>query len=136
MSQRLLRHLAGALALLLTLAGCDPRLLPGGGLPNTGVPQDGISQTIPLIEGELVDAAGQPVEGATVRAYVAPYRIEALSPDPVSASETTTDAHGAFKLVAPSLGSVAVEARGKGQKALRTGVSVKSGTQVELGTLS
>lgn len=121
---------------MVLIGGCDPKLLPGGGSPGTGLPRDGVSQTIPFITGQLVDGAGQPVEGAAVRAYVAPYRIEGLSTEPMAAVETTTDAQGAFKLASPPLGSVAVEASGHGQKALRTGVTIKSGATVELGTLA
>lgn len=135
MRQNFLCLLALCLALMLLIGGCDPKSLPGG-LPNTGVPQDGVSQTIPFITGQLVNGTGQPVAGATVRAYVAPYRIEGLSTEPAASVEATTDAQGAFKLVSPPLGSVAVEARGSGQKALRTGVSVAQGAKVDLGVLS
>lgn len=115
------------------LVGCELKSLPGG---LQGPAFDGVSQTIPLIVGTLVDGSGQPVEGAKVRAYVAPYRIEALSTEPAAAVETMTDTKGTFRLDSPPLGTVAVEARGRGLKALRTGVAVSSGATVELGTLS
>lgn len=129
-----LRYLLAA-CMALAIAGCPLKPLPGG-LPGTGLPQDGVSQTIPLIHGELVDAAGRPVAGADVRAYRAPYRIEGLSSEPVSAVSATTDAQGGFQLVAPPEGSVTVEARDHGQKAMRLGITVGKGARVELGTLS
>lgn len=127
------RLLTWCLALTVLVVGCELRPLPGG-IP--GPRFDGVSQTIPFIVGTLVDGSGQPVEGATVRAYVAPYSIEGLSPEAMAAVETTTDARGGFKLDSPPLGSVAVEARGRGLKALRTGVAVAMGATVELGTLA
>lgn len=132
---RVVLRLLTSLLLLATLvaAGCDLRPLPGG---VQGPRFDGVSQTIPFITGQLVDGSGSPVEGATVRAYVAPYRIEGLSTETAASVETTTDARGAFRLESPPLGSVAVEARMRGQKALRTGVAVSTGASVEIGTLA
>lgn len=127
------RLLTWCLALTVLVVGCELRPLPGG-IP--GPRFDGVSQTIPFIVGTLVDGSGQPVEGATVRAYVAPYSVEGLSSEAMAAVETTTDARGGFKLDSPPLGSVAVEARGRGLKALRTGVAVAMGATVELGTLA
>ncbi|HEY9899919.1 MAG TPA: carboxypeptidase regulatory-like domain-containing protein [Pantanalinema sp.] len=125
--------LAGAVA----LSGCaigvptDPtRLLPGA--------QDGVSQTIPLIEGRVLDAAGRPVPDAAVRAYAPAYRLDApASSGPVAAVSARTDADGRFVLSAPPVGSVAVEASApSGLKALRLGVRVAQGERVPLGTLT
>lgn len=122
---------AGAIA----LAGCrigDPSVP----LPVKGA-QDGVSQTIPLIEGKVLDAQGQPVPGAAIRAYASRYRIEGISSQVDSAVTGTTDALGRFALKNPPLGSIAVEASTLGGlKALKLNVPVAQGAQVEVGTLT
>ncbi|MBO9541400.1 carboxypeptidase regulatory-like domain-containing protein [bacterium] len=126
--------LAGAVA----MAGCE--LKQGtNGLKLPGAP-DGVSQTIPLIEGEVVDASGRPVAGAAVRAYASRYRVEGIVNEDAPPVAVTTDTQGHFVIKNSPLGSVAVEAASQaGLKALKVGVSVAKGApgaKVLLGTLT
>lgn len=124
--------LAGAVA----LAGCTLTGPDGSKLPLQGA-QDGVSQTIPLIEGRVLDRDGKPVPGAAVRAYAPAYGLQGIASslgEPVTAS---TDADGRFVLSDPPIGSIAVEAStASGHKALKVGVAVAKGVRVPLGTLT
>ncbi|HEY9899923.1 MAG TPA: carboxypeptidase regulatory-like domain-containing protein [Pantanalinema sp.] len=129
------RKLAILLATALGVAGCPAKQLETS-LPIRGA-QDGVSQTIPLIAGRLLDPQGKPVVGATVRAYSPPYRIAGTAAPSRPPALARTDADGTFVLSDPPLGSVAVEAEGAaGMKALKTGIAVAEGAQIELGTLT
>lgn len=129
------RHLALLLAILLAATGC-PATQVGTSLSMRGA-LDGVSQTIPLISGRLLDPQGNPVSGATIRAYSAPYRVAGATPPTQPAVVATTDEDGGFVLTDPPKGSIAVEAREAGsRKALKTGIAIAQGTQLELGTLT
>lgn len=123
------------LATLVAASGC-PVQQPGGSFPGRAA-LDGVSQTIPLIAGRLLDREGRPVAGATVRAYSPPYRVAGATTPSSPPATAKTDADGSFVLSDPPLGTVAVEAEGAaGAKALKTGVTVASGAQIALGTLT
>lgn len=123
---------AGAIA----LAGCrlTDHNVP---LPINGA-HNGVFQTIPLIEGRVLDAEGKPVPGAAVRAYASRYRIEGIASQVDPEAGATTDAQGHFTLQNPPLGNIAIEASSQaGLKALKVGVAVaKGGATVEVGTLT
>ncbi|MBO9541404.1 carboxypeptidase regulatory-like domain-containing protein [bacterium] len=129
------RKLLLLLVSLLAFPGCSIRPSDVSLPPRAA--QDGVSQTIPLISGRLLDPQGKPVVGATVRAYSAPYRIAgaAVPSQPPVVARTGDD--GSFVLSGPPLGSVAVEASdAAGLKALRTGVAIAQGARIALGTLT
>jgi hypothetical protein len=93
---------------------------------------DGVTQTTPLVMGEVRLASGEPAANVRVVSYVTDTRLLAAGSGAASL-ETWTDASGHFRLVDPPMGMNTIEAEASADsKAIRMNVPVTVGARLSL----
>jgi|GEM_PF-4001142 len=123
-----------ALAGLVLALGCDP-VRPGtSGIIGGPGPRDGVSQTAPVVIGDVFDETGRPVPEAQVRFYRGRGRDGSTAGGTGSTFTARTDATGRFRIASIPSGTwtgEAVDARER--LAIRRSLVVPDGGTTEFG---